>query len=72
MAQKAQYFLWDNSVASLFTVIITNVKKKNTGFYWCGTNVESSIQISREIRLELVSSPGESCFKMGYPSVSGI
>lgn len=72
MAPKAQSFLWDNPMASFFTVIISDVKKKNTGLYWCGTNVESSIRISREIRLELVSSPGEFCVKMGYPLVSGI
>ncbi|XP_049621160.1 natural cytotoxicity triggering receptor 2 [Suncus etruscus] len=58
LASEAQYFLWDNPVAGFFIVIITNVKKKNTGLYWCGTNVKSSIQISRKIRLEVVSSPG--------------
>uniref|UniRef100_A0ABI7Y7K2 Immunoglobulin subtype domain-containing protein n=1 Tax=Felis catus TaxID=9685 RepID=A0ABI7Y7K2_FELCA len=58
MAQSPPHFIWDNSAAGFFRVIVTEITKKSSGAYWCGIDrgPMKSITILKNISLVVTSS----------------
>ncbi len=50
-----RFSLYDNTTAAVFTVIIRDLSKQDSGTYWCGTDIPRDEDSYTEVKLKVIT-----------------
>ncbi|KAL0622470.1 Natural cytotoxicity triggering receptor 2, partial [Plecturocebus cupreus] len=57
LASISRFSIWDDPAAGFFTVITTDLREEDSGYYWCRIYHPSDNSVSKSVRFYLVVSP---------------